>query len=595
MTRAIKRTSARPHHMPIIIGSVCALLLFAALGASIYTRPFMPPSVAQKHMEHWLIEGARHVAGEVRLRHIRNLEPFYLKRDYQPIWLDSYQLRPEALELLQLLRETAVDDWRQYGYSLETLEREMLRLSNIPEQATAIEVLLSDAFITYAQQALNNELLPDTGEADHPTMKKVVATGSQRINDEQVIELLHEALRQNRLPDLINSLSPQHTGYRALRVELERYRNLDRSSRWAALPHDLTLKAGDRHRDVPYLRWLLDQTGDLPAGALAWLIGDNKNNNPPANEWPAKNTKVDLNEAKFLFDGPLRDAVKSFQARNKLETTGALNEKTMQHLNIPPYQTAQRIALNMKRWRHLPSDLGERHIMVNMADFSMQLVKGGKAELEMKVIIGNLKRRTPVMTDIVRIIEIAPTWTVPPRIASSYLLPKLKRNPDYLNQKGFDVLTWKNGAPVHVSAEGINWKRYSSRHLPYTFVQRPGKLNALGTVKFLFPNDQSIYLHDTSQPQLFDLDKRALSSGCVRVEKPRLLAEMLLKGQDGWHRGQIDQAIDHNRTSRIRLKNPLPVHLMYWTTWVDESGKLQIRDDVYHRDLIAGAAAQASL
>lgn len=583
--------------MPIIIGSVCALLLFAALSASIYTRPFMPPNVAQKHMEHWLIEGARHVAGEVRLRHIRNLEPFYLKRDYQPIWLDSYQLRPEALELLQLLRETAVDDWRQYGYSLETLEREMLRLSNIPEQATAIEVLLSDAFITYAQQALNNELLPDADEADHPTMKKVVATGSQRITDGQVIDLLNEALRQHRLPDLISSLSPQHKGYRALRTELKRYRNIDRSSLWVALPMDLTLSAGERHRDVPYLRWLLDQTGDLPKGALAWLLSSNKvnSNQQQATDWPTKDANINLNEPQFLFDGPLRDAIKNFQTRHKLDASGTLNPDTMLRLNVPPYQTAQRIALNMKRWRHLPADLGERHIMVNMADFSMQLVSNGKSELEMKVIIGNLKRRTPVMTDVMRIIEIAPTWTVPPRIAGSYLLPKLKRNPDYLRQKGFDVMTWKNGVPVHVSADGIDWKRYSARHLPYTFVQRPGKLNALGTVKFLFPNDQSIYLHDTSQPQLFDLDKRALSSGCVRVEKPRLLAEMLLKGQDGWHRGQINQAIDQYRTSRIRLKNPLPVHLMYWTTWIDEDGQLQIRDDVYHRDLIAGTAAQASL
>ncbi|MEK9711518.1 MAG: hypothetical protein VW258_03030, partial [Thalassolituus sp.] len=151
------------------------------------TRPFMPPAVAQEHMEHWLIEGARKVAGEVRMRHIRNLEPFYLKREYQPIWLDSYQLRPEALELLELLRETAVDDWRQYGYSLETLERETLRLNNLPEQATAIEVLLSDAFVTYAEQALNNELLPDTGEGDHPTVKKVILSGEDRITEENVV------------------------------------------------------------------------------------------------------------------------------------------------------------------------------------------------------------------------------------------------------------------------------------------------------------------------------------------------------------------------------------------------------------------------
>lgn len=593
MTCINRRTpNSHTHRVPLIVGGVCVLLLFAALAASLHTRPFMPPNVAQEHMEHWLIEGARKVAGEVRLRHIRNMEPFYLKRNYQPIWLDSYQLRPAAQELIELLRETSVDDWRNYGYSLETLERELRKLTNLPEQATAMEVLLTDAFVTYAEQALNNELIPNADENDHPTMRKVVLSGDDRITEEQIITLLQESVRQNKLDELLAGMAPQHDGYRRLRAELKRYRDIDRSSGWRPISHELTLDAGDRHVEVPYLRWLLDQYGDLPKGTLAWFLGDKSEQTLRA---PVREKNPDLSKPEYLFDGPMRAAISSFQERHKIESTGALNKETIDRLNIPPYQTAQRIALNMKRWRQLPNDLGDRHIMVNMADYSMRLMNGGSPELEMKVIIGRLDRRTPVMTDLMRIIEIAPTWTVPPRIASSYLLPKLKRNPDYLKEKGFDVLQWRNGSAVHVSADDINWKNYSGRNLPYTFVQRPGKLNALGTVKFLFPNDQSIYLHDTSSPELFARDQRALSSGCVRVEKPRLLAEKLLQSQDGWHRGRIDEAIDHNRTSRIRIKDPVPVHLMYWTTWVDDDGTLQIRDDVYQRDLIGGTATHASL
>ncbi|MEL7400545.1 MAG: hypothetical protein AAFN68_08240, partial [Pseudomonadota bacterium] len=153
------------------IAIVCLVLLFVALAASINTKPYMPPKVAQKYMEHWLIESARRVAGEVRLKHVRSIEPFYLRRDYQPVWMDSYELTEAGQELLQVLRETAADDWRNYGYELATLERETTRLSNIPKQATAVEVLLTDAFVTYAKQALNSELLPDTGEGDHPIRK----------------------------------------------------------------------------------------------------------------------------------------------------------------------------------------------------------------------------------------------------------------------------------------------------------------------------------------------------------------------------------------------------------------------------------------
>ncbi|MEC8444118.1 MAG: L,D-transpeptidase family protein [Pseudomonadota bacterium] len=583
--------SRRAHsRAPAIIGLACAFLLFAALAASMHTRPFLPPKVAQEHMEYWLLEGAKRVAGEVRLRHLRNIEPFYLRRDYMPVWLDNYELTAAGKELLELLRETAVDDWRNYGYSLDTLEREMLRMHNQPEHATAIEVLLTDAFLSYAEQSLNNELLPDTGEADHPTVKKVILSGSDRITPDHLTSLLTEAVRQNRMDDLLASLAPQHEGYRRLRAELSRYRAIDRTGVWRPLPHSLALSAGDRHADVPYLRWLLDQYGDLPQGALSWLF--NGNEDIPL---PERIANPDLTQAHYLFDGPLRTAMSNFQERHNLKVTGTLTPETISQLNIPPYQVAQRIALNMKRWRHLPDDLGKRHIMVNMADFRLELVNQGQAELDMKVIVGNLERRTPVMTDLLRIIDIAPTWTVPHRIAGSYLLPKLKRNPNYLHQKGFDVIQWRKGKAVKVDTAGIDWKKYSAKRLPYTFVQRPGKDNALGRVKFLFPNDQSIYLHDTSQPQLFKLDKRALSSGCVRVEKPRELAEKLLAAQGNWERSRIDDAIDRNRTNRIRLKEPVPVHLMYWTTWVDDHGRLQVRDDIYQRDLIGGTAQHASL
>ena len=421
-------------------------------------------------------------------------------------------------------------------------------------------------------------------------MRKVVLSGDDRISETQIIRLLEESVRQDKLDELLSRMAPQHQGYRLLRRELKRYRDIDRRGGWRPINHNLQLSAGDRHEDIPYLRWLLNQYGDLPSGTLHWFLGSEEG--IPA---PSRDPKADLTQPEYLLDGPLRSAIAQFQKRHKLEQTGALNKATIDKLNVPPYQTAQRIALNMKRWRQLPSDLGERHIMVNMADYSMQLVENGQSELEMKVIIGRLDRRTPVMSDLMRIIEVAPTWTVPHRIAGSYILPNVQRDPDYLKQKGFDVLQWRGGAQVHVATDDIDWSNYSARNLPYTFVQRPGKLNALGTVKFLFPNDQSIYLHDTSTPELFDKEQRALSSGCVRVEKPRLLAEKLLQSQDGWHRGRLDEAIEHNHTSRIRIKNPVPVHLMYWTTWVDDEGQLQIRNDIYQRDLIGGAAIHASL
>lgn len=588
------KTHNDAHHKTPLIGPVgwvallCIVLLFAALAASINTKPYMPPAVAQKYMEHWLIESSRHVAGEVRLKHTRAIEPFYLRRDYQPVWMNSFELTPAAKELLQVLRETAADDWRHYGYELPILERETNRLSNIPKQATAVEVLLTDAFVTFAKQALNAELLPDTNEADHPSIRRVnIGSTAQYVTDEHVVDILNDAVRRDQLDHLISQLKPTHPGYLRLRNELNRYRAIADSGLWRELPRDMTLQPQQRHAHIPQLRWMLAQYGDLQESrVLSWLFTPQQPSWTP--EEDIDEAQIDLNQADFLYDSALVLAIKRFQQRHNLTATGEIDDVTLRLLNVTPYQMTQRIALNMKRWRHLPRELGQRHVMVNMADYRLQLISGNTIELDMKVIIGNEQRRTPVMVDSISTLELAPTWAVPRRIAVNSILPRVRRNPDYLEQNNYQLVANENGVERYVSSRDVDWSKMNARNFPYRIIQSAGPHNALGGIKFIMPNDQDIYLHDTSQPQLFSLDKRAISSGCVRVEQPNLLAEKLLRGHQGWHRPHIDRAIEQGRTTRIRLQEDIPVYLMYWTTWVDDNGTLQIREDIYKRDLTAG-------
>lgn len=573
---------------PTAIAVFCALLLFAALAATINTKPYMPPKVAQKYMEYWLIDSARQVAGEVRLKHVRDIEPFYLRRDYQPIWMDSYELTAAGESLVQVLRETSADHWREYGYSLQALLREIHELSNRPKQATAVDVLLTDAFITFAQQALNQELLPDMGESDHAKYRKVsaVANGSNSVSSGDIIELLKQSLSEDKLDELISQLTPSHKGYQALRKQLIHYQKIVNQGKWYALPPEFRIEDEQYHRLVPHIRWLLTQYGDLTPGAFAWLFKDET----LLMESPRASDIFDLKQPSFKFDESLVEGIKNFQARFQLPITGKVDIKTLDALNIPPYHMAQKIALNMKRWRHLPPTLGSRHIMVNMADFRLQYKEGDKTSLDMKVITGRPLRRTPVLSQTVSTIVLAPTWSVPRRIAIGDILPQIKRDPKYLDRKGFSLVANVKGIDQYASAKDINWKKMSPRYFPYRLVQKAGNGNALGDVKFVLPNDKSIYLHDTNHPELFERDMRALSSGCIRVEHPKLLAEKLIAGQQGWNRSNIDSAISQNRTTHIRLQKPVPVYLMYWTTWVDDSGKLQIRDDVYQRDLIGSLA-----
>ncbi len=573
---------------PGVIAGFCALLLFAALAATVNTKPYMPPKVAQKYMEYWLIDSARQVAGEVRLKHVRDIEPFYLRRDYQPIWMDSYELTAAGESLVQVLRETSADHWREYGYSLQALLREIRELSNLPKQATAVDVLLTDAFITYAQQALNQELLPDMGESDHPTYRKVSAIqdSGHNVSSGDIVELLKQSLHDDKLGDLINQLTPNHSGYQALRKQLMHYQKIVNQGKWYALPSDFRIESGERHRLVPHIRWLLTQYGDLKPGAFAWLF----KNETLLMEAPRATDTFDLKQPSFKFDTSLVEGIKNYQKRFQLPITGKIDDKTLTAFNIPPYHMAQKIALNMKRWRHLPTTLGDRHIMVNMADFRLQYKEGEKTSLDMKVITGRPLRRTPVLSQTVSTVVLAPTWSVPRRIAVGDILPQIKRDPKYLDRKGFSLVANVKGIDQYASAKDVNWKKMSPRYFPYRLVQKAGNGNALGDVKFVLPNDKSIYLHDTNHPELFSREMRALSSGCIRVEKPKLLAEKIIAGQQGWNRSNIDSAISQNRTTHIRLHKPVPVYLMYWTTWVDDEGKLQIRDDVYQRDLIGSLA-----
>lgn len=573
---------------PGAIAGFCALLLFSALAATINTKPYMPPKVAQKYMEYWLIDSARQVAGEVRLKHVRDIEPFYLRRDYQPIWMDSYELTPAGESLVQVLRETSADHWREYGYSLQAVLREIRRLSNLPKQATAVDVLLTDAFITYAQQALNQELLPDMGESDHPSFRKVSAAHNkgQTVSSSDIVELLKQSLNEDKLPELIDQLTPNHSGYQALRQQLTHYQKIVNQGKWYALPPGFELQKDQRHRLVPHIRWLLTQYGDLKPGAFAWLFKDKT----LLMEAPRASEEIDLSQPSFKFDQSLVEGIKHFQRRFQLAETGEINPPTLAALNIPPYHMAQKIALNMKRWRHLPRNLGDRHIMVNMADFRLQFKEGNKTSLDMKVITGRPLRRTPVLSQMVSTVVLAPTWSVPRRIAIGDILPQIKRDPKYLERKGFSLVANVKGIDQYASAKDVDWKKMSPRYFPYRLVQKAGQGNALGDVKFVLPNDKSIYLHDTNHPELFSRDMRALSSGCIRVEQPKLLADKLISGQQGWNRSNIDSAIAQNRTTHIRLQKPVPVYLMYWTTWVDDNGNLQIRDDVYQRDLIGSLA-----
>jgi murein L,D-transpeptidase YcbB/YkuD len=586
-TSSRKRNNGKQQRSILILGGVCLALLYSALFISGSTRPVIAPLVAQESVEFWLYESPNRVAGNISLQYRQELDLLYRNHGHQLVWMDHYELNDAGKALVRSLRHTASDEWKAYPYRISKLQNELQRLSNQPKQAAAIDVMLSDAYIDYAQQVLNNELLPNTGETDHPSFKKVGATSvSTRVTSLDVISLLSQSLEQGQLFNLVSELVPQHKGYDRLTHELDRYQNIADTGLWYPLEITGNLKQDDAHAQVPRLRWMLNEYGDFGKSSLAWLISDEKKqfDNPAILE---QNFKTNPNNLIYKLDIETVKAIKHFQKRNSLTQSGELNSKTLERLNLSPYFMAQRIALNMKRWRYLPKDMGDKYILVNMANFRLDFVNQGESEMNMKVIIGREQRRTPVLAETISTVVLAPLWNVPHRIAIRDILPAAKRDETYLSRHNFKIYAGWQTPAVEVPQQDIDWSGFKSRVNTYRFVQSSGKKNSLGNVKFVFPNDKSIYLHDTNHKELFNREMRALSSGCIRVEKPLELAHALLKGQN-WNPSLIEDTINNFQVRPIHLKNPVPVYLMYWTTWVDEGGQLQIRDDVYKRDIING-------
>lgn len=359
----------------------------------------------------------------------------------------------------------------------------------------------------------------------------------------------------------IAGLAPGNPIYRRLRRLLSEYRALADAGGWAGVPAGGSLKPGMADPRIAAVRLRLAATGEYT---------------PPA-------------AASDLYDGALEVAVRAFQRRHGLDADGVLGRRTVAALDIPVADRIRQIELNMERFRWMPDDLGDDHVFVNMAGFVLDYVMEGTTRLSMRVVVGRRFRETPVFSDTIRYLELNPNWTVPRKIAVEDLLPKIRRDPSYLAAGGYQVLAATAVGWHPLDPASIDWWSVGAGRFPYRLRQLPGTSNALGQVKFMFPNRFDVYLHDTPAREAFRRSVRTLSSGCIRLEKPLTLAEALLR-RDGQDPRMIAPILDSGRTTRVNLATPVPVHLTYLTAWIGEGGTVEFRDDVYGRDALLAKA-----
>jgi L,D-transpeptidase YcbB len=285
-----------------------------------------------------------------------------------------------------------------------------------------------------------------------------------------------------------------------------------------------------------------------------------------------------------VYDKTLKTAVRAFQHRHGLEADGVVGKKTRRVLNVPVEQRIQQLLINMERWRWIPNDLGERYLVVNTADFNLTMVDHSRVRGSMRVVVGRAYRKTPVFSGRMTYLDFNPFWNVPRRLAIEDILPRIRKDPAYIDQQGFRIFSGWSEDAVEIAPEDVGWASFTKDYFPIRLQQAPGPKNALGRIKFMFPNQYAVYLHDTPAKGLFNSVSRSFSSGCIRVEDPVTLAEFVLEGTEGWDREKIEKHLGDNQRQVVRLQRPIPIHLLYWTAWSDADGSVFFREDIYERD-----------
>jgi murein L,D-transpeptidase YcbB/YkuD len=483
------------------------------------------------------------------------LPEFYRRREFQPAWTLSGKIGHEAREMVDVLREIDGYGLRSSDYHLQNIERLAAEISSKPpgdrpletQRLAELDILLTDAFLLLSSHLYGGRVNPETIHSEWVAFQY----------DINLIRVLEAALEQDRVRQALNKLHPPHAGYNGIRKALDIYQQIAIAGGWPQVPHGPSLRLGDENESVILLRQRLFLSGDI--GAYE-----------PVNP--------------LQYDRILEAGVRRFQERHGLEKDGIVGKETLRSLNISVTERIRQLQVNLERWRWIPHDLGERYLLVNIADFTLTVMEQEKPVSDMKVIVGRPFRKTPVFSKKMTFLVFNPYWNVPHSLAVQDILPKIKEDPEFISKKGFTLFSsWADDAP-EVDPATIDWSLLDKGNFPYRLRQKPGPNNALGTVKFMFPNKFAVYLHDTPSQNLFKSVTRDFSSGCIRVEKPVWLADYVLRGQGGWSEEKIREVIAGGENKVVSLQHPIDVHLLYWTAWVDEEGSVQFRDDIYDRD-----------
>jgi murein L,D-transpeptidase YcbB/YkuD len=480
------------------------------------------------------------------------LTELYMESGFAPHWVAETGPagREKITQLLAALARADEDGLTPGRYPAADIAA-LFSTAKTAEELARLDLLLTLALSAYVTDMRKGQAASTSFD---PALLAAV-----RGNVGDVPQAVRQGLRVADLRHFLETQPPQHAAYRALKQLLAEYRQIETAGGWPQIADGRKIETGMTDSRLGLLVQRLLATGDLPGAEAA---------------------------KPFLrHEGELVKALKLFQIRHNLEPDGVVGKMTLAALNIPAQEQVRRIMLNLERWRWLPHQLAGRRILVNIAGFTLTVMRDTEEELSLPVIVGETHTKTPVFSHAMSYIEINPYWTVPNSIAQKEIVPKMKKDPGYLSRQRIRIFAgWGSGAP-EIPPSAINWHTIGSGITKYRLRQDPGPGNALGAVKFVFPNRSSIYMHDTPGRSLFRQARRSFSHGCIRVSRPLDLALHLLQ-HDGQNISQerLQKAVDSKKQQVFLLRKPVPVHLLYLTALAAEDGTAHFYEDIYGND-----------
>jgi len=484
------------------------------------------------------------------------LTQVYIDRDMAPIWVNDKAPTERAQNLLQVLEGSSYDGLNPEDYDIKAI-RTLMELSD-PEALAELDLRLSLSLMQFLSDL-------GSGRTEPSALDPELFVYPRDIDKAQAIK---EAADSDDISVFVGRYRPRQVDYWRLKGVLANYRAMARVGGWPKVDEGPIFDAGERSPRVGQLRKLLRRLRDLKAVDDLAAKGEDPN----------------------IFDDALMDAVKRFQRRHGLDQDGMVGPATLRALNTPIEERIQQIVLNLERRRWMSDQNGPRHIVVNLADFHLQLIDQGEVAFETPVVIGSLYNKTPIFSSEMTHLVINPFWNVPKSIVFDEILPKAEADSDYLDRNGFDLFSdWSQNASL-IDPETVDWSKQKVDDFTYKLRQRPGPTNALGRLKFMMPNDYSIYLHDTPDRSHFDANERSFSHGCIRVAEPEALAAAILGGEKDWSLDKITAAVRSGERENVNLQKPLPVQLTYLTSWIDQDNTVHFRNDVYDRDQVLADA-----